>query len=120
MYLDGSQIDVKACVPFFHYKIIINISIIFLLKGIFSENALFPSFLNNDMKSLIRLDNCLKSHSFEKLKISQSFPHIKYTSFDENRAFKMNFFDKDFFHMNFDLANGCKNECKGNNGKSCS
>ena len=58
--------------------------------------------------------------SFFKLKISQSFPHIKYTSFDENRAFKMNFFDQEFFHMNFDLANGCKNECKGKNGKSCS
>ena len=32
----------------------------------------------------------------------------------------MNFGAKEFFNMNFDYKNGCKNEFKDNNEKSCS
>ena len=40
----------------------------------------------------------------------------------ENRASKMNFFfvGNEFFNMNFDFKNGCKNEFKVINEKSCS
>ena len=46
---------------------------------------------------------------------------LKMTGSNENRASKMKFFGcQEIFFMNFDFKNGCKNEFKDNNEKSCS
>ena len=50
-------------------------------------------------------------------------PHfsVSYMIFDGIRTSKMKYFDvKEFFRINFDLKNRCKNEFKDNNEKSCS
>ena len=45
---------------------------------------------------------------------------LKYVLVYKNGASEMNFFAKEFFNMNFDIKNGCKNDFKDNNEKSCS
>ena len=46
---------------------------------------------------------------------------FKYMLVIKNRPSKMNFFGvKEFFFVNFDFKNECKNEFKNNNEKSCS